>query len=351
MVKNAIEHGRQSMSPDGLTMARFPTGVHQFTPSFSLWWIGIGYDYWMYRGDEDYMKTLLPAYRSVLSWFEQYLNPDYSLGAIPDWFFVDWAEEYDNAQPPRGKDGNSALQDLMFIIALDYVSQMEKSFGLPVLGDYYKSIADAMRHTFRSKYYNSDKNLFADTPEKTSFSQHANSLAVLANVVSGEEAKNIMTTTLNDKRLIQATIFFKYYVHQALHKVGLGDLLLDNLQIWKDQMALGLTTWAERPEPSRSDCHAWGSSPNIEFYRIILGINTSAPGFRKVIISPSLRGVKKISGSMPHPSGEISVSYMLRKDDTLEAIISIPDSIEGLFVWKDKHYPLHGGSQTLSIKP
>lgn len=40
----------------------------------------MGHDYWMYRGDEAYMKTLLPAYRGVLSWYEQWLKRDHSLG-------------------------------------------------------------------------------------------------------------------------------------------------------------------------------------------------------------------------------------------------------------------------------
>ena len=89
MVKNAIEQGRQSMVAEGITMSRYPSSVHQFISSFSLWWICMGHDYWMYRGDEAYMKTLLPAYRQVLSWYEQWLKPDYSLSYVPHWFFVD----------------------------------------------------------------------------------------------------------------------------------------------------------------------------------------------------------------------------------------------------------------------
>ena len=87
MVKNALEQGRQSMTADGLTMSRYPTYSHQFISSFSLWWICMGHDYWRYRGDEAYLKTLLPAYRNVLAWFEQWLKPDGSLDYVPYWFF------------------------------------------------------------------------------------------------------------------------------------------------------------------------------------------------------------------------------------------------------------------------
>jgi hypothetical protein len=53
------------------------------------------------------------------------------------------------------------------------------------------------------------------------------------------------------------------------------------LDEWRSQMSRGLTTWAEKQEPTRSDCHAWGASPNIEVYRIVLGIDTDAPGLVK----------------------------------------------------------------------
>ena len=82
MVRNALEQGRQSMVADGLTMSRYPSYVHQFISSFSLWWICMGHDYWMYRGDEDYLRTLLPAYREILTWYERWLKPDYSLDYV-----------------------------------------------------------------------------------------------------------------------------------------------------------------------------------------------------------------------------------------------------------------------------
>ena len=116
---------------------------------------------------------------------------------------------------------------------------------------------------------------------------------------------------ITDTSLTQATIYFQYYVNQALHKTGLGNLYLDRLQIWKDNLAMGLTTWAEISDinAARSDCHAWGASPNIEFFRTVLGIDTDAPGFNKIRIEPNLGSLTKVSGTMPHPKGEITVSY------------------------------------------
>jgi alpha-L-rhamnosidase len=197
---------------------------------------------------------------------------------VPHWFFADWAAGFQSGEPVREKEGNSAFQDLMYILTLESAAEMEQAFGIPSMADHYMRIASVIRGTIRAKYWDAARGLFADTYDHRSFSQHVNSLAILAGIVTGEEAAEVMARTLNDPSLIQATIYFRYYVHQALKTAGMGDRLLDNLQIWRDQMALGLTTWAEMPEPTRSDCHAWGASPNIEFFRILLGIDSNAPG-------------------------------------------------------------------------
>lgn len=350
MVKNAIEQGRQSIVADGITMSRYPSSLHQFISSFSLWWICMGHDYWMYRGDEAYVKTLLPAYRGVLAWYEQWLKPDHSLGFVPHWFFADWAAGFPSGEPVREKEGNSAFQDLMYILTLEAAAEMEQALGLPGMAAHYKELAVAIRNTIKMKYWDAARGLFADTYDHRSFSQHVNSLAVLAGIVTGDEAAGVMKRTLDDKGLIQATIYFRYYVHQALSKAGLGDLLLDNLQIWRNQMDLGLTTWAEMPEPTRSDCHAWGASPNIELFRILLGIDSQSPGFKKIRIAPALGGLKEVSGTMPHPSGSVSASYKIDKKGKLTARLVLPDGTTGVFLYKGKEYVLHAGEQVLTIE-
>jgi len=354
MVKQALEQGRRSIVPEGITMSRYPSGLHQFIPSFSLWWICMGHDYWRYRGDEAYLKTLLPSWRGVLSFYERLLKPDNSLAYVPYWYFADWSAGYPNGEPIREPEGNSAFQDLAYVLALDAASDMEEAFGMASLAQHYRDRAGRIRSTVRTKYWDAERGLFADTHDHRAFSQHVNALVVLAGILTRDEAAQLMQRVMADsqpgKEIAQATIYFRYYVHQALQKAGLGDTYLPNLQIWRDQMALGLTTWAEMPEPSRSDCHAWGASPNIEFYRILLGIDSDAAGFKKIRIAPSLGDLKEVSGTMPHPAGDIKADYSIDKNGALKAKLSLPQGTSGLFEWKGKQYPLAPGEQTFVLK-
>lgn len=349
MVRNAIEQGRQSIVAEGITQSRYPSDPYQLIPSFSLWWICMGHDYWTYRGEDAWLRSLLPAHRGILSWYEALLKPDYSLAPVPYWFFADWAAEFYGGDPIREKEGNSAFQDLIYLLTLDASIQMEEAFGSRTQAEHYADLAGKIRGTIRAKYWDAERGLFADTFDHRSFSQHVNAMAILADIVTGDEAREVMTRTLEDKSLIQTTIYFRYYLHRALAQAGLGDRLLDNLQIWRDQMALGLTTWAETPEPTRSDCHAWGSSPNIELFRVLLGIDSDAPGFGKIRIAPSLCGLKQVSGSIPHPAGTVSADYKVDKRGRLTARLTLPEGTTGRFIWQDKQYELHAGEQVLKL--
>ena len=113
---------------------------------------------------------------------------------------------------------------------------------------------------------------------------------------------------------------------------------------------MGLTTWAEISEidQARSDCHAWGSSPNIEFFRIVLGIDSDAPGFRKVKIEPHLGDLKNVKGKMPHPDGFISTDYKF-ENGKWKIEIQLPGKISGKFTWNGKSYSLKPGTNNFSL--
>ena len=350
MVKSAVEQGRRAMLPDGLTYSRYPTDIPQIISSYALSWTGMVYDYWMYRGDASYVRTLLPAVRQIMSWYEQWMRPDGSLSFVPYWFFCDWSAGFNGGTPIREKDGKSAYQDLAYLMALDEASRLERAIGIAAMGDHYAALAERIRARFKEKYWDNSRGLFADTYDHRNYSQHVNIMAILTDIVTGEEATSLCSKILEDNSLTQATIYFRYYLFLAMKRAGLADRYLGELGIWRQQLKEGMTTWAEMPEPTRSDCHAWGASPNIELFRIFLGIDTDAPGFNRVRIAPALGKLREAQGSIPHPKGTIRVKYKLSKNGTMKAVINLPDKIGGSFVWNGKEYSLHGGEQVLEVR-
>ena len=350
LAKNALNLMDYSRQPDGYTLSRYPDRQNQVIPTYSLWYVSMLYDYMMYGKDADFVKKKMMGSRQILNYFISYLDSDGSLKNVPGWNFTDWVPEWRFGMAPSAEDGSSAALDLQMLHALQAGITLEKQVGEPEFVALYESFASQLEQTIRNKYWDASKGLYADTPAKSEFSQHVNSLAILAGLVDEDRKKAIGEALFTDESLAPASIYFKYYLHLALNEAGYGDEYLDWLDIWRKNIELGLTTWGEtsQVESTRSDCHAWGSSPNIEFFRILLGIESAAPNFSKVRITPHLGSIKQIGGSMPHPEGEISVDYT-RSGKGLTAVISLPTTISGEFYWNGEKHSLKGGRNELNL--
>jgi alpha-L-rhamnosidase len=350
LAKNAMNLINNSRQPDGYTLSRYPDTQNQIIAPYSMWYVCMLHDYLLYRNDSEFMKDKLLGARQILNYFISHIDTDGSLKNLPGWNFTDWADGWQWGIGPAAEDGSSAVLDLQLLLALQSAIELEKYEGMAEFATMYENLAEKMSETIQRKYWDPARQLFADTPDKDKFSQHTNSMAILAGLAEGQKATEIAKLMLSDTSLTQASIYFKYYLHLALVKAGLGNYYLDWLDIWRKNIELGLTTWGETSEveTTRSDCHAWGASPNIEACRTILGIESNAPCFKKVKIEPHLGSIKKIRGEMPHPAGRISVDYN-DSGNGLKAEIILPQGITGIFVWNGKNYELKEGEN--SIQP
>jgi hypothetical protein len=366
LARNAIEQIDESRTSEGLTMSRFPTRLQQYIPPFSLWWIGMVHDYWRYRDDPAFVRARLPGVRTVLSFFAARQRESGSLGPVPWWNFLDWTDAWPSGSPPgwnfvrdwaastsnridaRDPSGASAAIDLQLLIASDEAADLEDDLGSKTLAAEHRQKASRLREMVKRVYWDEGRQLFADTPAKKEFSQHANVLAILAGVVEGEPARALMGRVLGERDLVPCSIYFRHYVHAALNRTGEGDRLLDQLGPWRRMLALGLTTWAEKEDPSRSECHAWGASPNFELLRTVLGVDSAAPGFRRVRIRPFLGRIARVSGSVPHPKGEVVVS-LRREGEALEADVRLPEGIEGEVLWRGAHAAVGPGQSKVRL--
>lgn len=352
---NAIDQLENSQTAEGLLLSRYPAeNIFTIIPPFSLSWIGMLYDHWRYVGNQDYIAKKLRTSRRILDFFSDRLNDKGTLGEMPYWNFIDWTSEkgsgWDRGMPPKAMHGGSAVMDLNLLWTYRIAAAMEEAFGIPEYAHRYTAQADRMAQQIHQSYWDASKSMYADTESHNMFSQHANALAILAGICPPDKITDIATRILRDSTLTQASIYFKYYIHQALIKAGMGDQYINWLDIWKRNLKLGMSTWGETSQiyNTRSDCHAWGATPNIEAFRTILGIDSDGASFSKIIIQPHLNGLTRIKGCMPHPNGKIEVEYHI-EGSTLHADILLPDHTEGKFIFQNKSVRLKPGINTLKI--
>jgi hypothetical protein len=294
------------------------------------------------------VKQFLPGIEAVLGWFERRIDENGMLGQL-DWFnFSDWTPGFLCGAPAGVDDGNSALISLNFVYALERAEELFSFFGKNQKAIKYHDLAGRIRKSVYKNCFDEKKGLLADTPLKQEFSQHTNIFGILTGTFPQDELQNVMKNILQNDSLIQTTIYFKFYLFEALKQADMGDLYLDQFGPWYDMINEGLTTFEEGDYDDRSDCHAWGASPLYHFMTIVGGITPVEPGFKKIEIKPAFGKLRDINLSVPHPDGELNVN-LVRKKNGVKGSIILPENVKGKFIWEGKRFELTGGKNSINV--
>lgn len=358
-VRNAIELFDRSRLPEGITQSRYPSASPQLIPTFSLFWVDMVHDYWRHRTDDAFVFERLAGIRAALDWFEQRVDSRTGLlGPLVYWPFVDWVPDEEwvpdpklalGGVPPGGREGGSSVITLQFAYTLQHAAELFDAYEHHEEAARYSQLAGKLKSAVNAKCWDETRKLYADTPEKKTFSQHASTFAVLSGAIQGADAKELMRRVNADTTIAQATIYFRFYVLRAMKQAGLGDEYLKSLAPWHEMLALGLSTFAEKNEPTRSDCHAWSASPLYEFLATVCGVEPASAGFGTVRIEPHLGELKHVEGRVPHPVGDLTVKID-RTSRGATAEIQLPAGVTGEFVWQGKITPLREGAQTIQVQ-
>ena len=350
LARNAIQQFEESRIPEGLTQSRYPTDLPQIIPPFSLFWIGMLHDHYTYAGDAAFIRRYLRGAGDVLHWFTARLGPSGLLGRLEWWNFADWVDGrgFDFGEPPQEADGQSAMLSLQLALALREAAALEEALGSRVRAAEHRADAARIVNAVQRLAWDPSRGFFADTPARRTHSQHVNALAVLADAMPAAEQAPLIRRVLEEASLTAATYYFRFYLFRAMKKAGLASEYLAQLGPWHDMVALGLTTWAERPEPTRSDSHAWSAHPAYDLLVTVAGIEPTSPGFETVRLAPHLGALTTLRASLPTPKGAVEAAYT-RDGDRLSAEVVLPAGVTGRLEWKGRTLPLQPGRQKLQV--
>lgn len=346
LARQALEAFNDSRIPEGITRSRYPSSLPQNIPTFSLLWIGMLHDYWMYRPDPAPVRESLMGTRTVLHWFAQYEQPDGLLRELPWWSFIDWVST--GKIPTYDSHGQSCVTTLQYLGALNDAADLETAFGDPALAARYRSRAAHVRAGIYSLCWVPSRQMLADTPDKTVFSQQANILGVLFDVIPKDRQRAVLEKLLTiepgttPNGVLSASYYFRFYLARALDHAGMADDYLASIQPWRQLLALHFSTWPEVPGNTRSDSHAWSAHPIYDLLTLVAGVEPASPGFRTVRIAPHLGTLASLTATYPHPQGMIDVEY--HKNGTgLDATVTLPAQLTGVFVFRNRTWKLHPG--------
>jgi len=307
----AVKQFDASRIPEGLTASRYPSNFEQIIPPFSLMWILMVEDLWRYAPDQgDTVASCLNGCRSILEWFGRHLTPEGIVGPLPYWNFVDWS--WDWGVPPSSRAGlPSATISLQYLAALQAYVRMHDGLGDQRESEFWQAQADMLADSIALTFWDPDARLLREGPDDSwGITQHAQAWGILTGVIPDEAIDDVVESLHTDDTLVKTTFYHTFYVIEALAKVGRLEKLWEKwLAPWRDALEMGLTTWPEQPEPTRSDCHAWSAWPTFAFLTHVLGVKPADPGFSGYVITPQrVDGWERVTGSVPTPDGMLTAT-------------------------------------------
>jgi hypothetical protein len=212
-----------------------------------------------------------------------------------------------------------------------------------------------VRSGLLSKCWNSVQGLLTEAPGRNDYSQQANILGVLYDVVPKERQQSVMRRMLvvdpgtTPTGILSASYYFRFYLARALEHAGMADEYLRSIDPWRKMLALHFSTWPEVPGETRSDSHAWTAHPIYDLLTLVAGIEPASPGFETVRIAPHMGELPSLTATYPHPEGKIRVEYT-REGGGLNAKITLPGSLKGSFVFNGKAWPLKPGENSIQAR-
>jgi alpha-L-rhamnosidase len=353
LARKALRMFDSSRLASGLVQSRYPSRVKQIIAPFALWWVMMVRDYAFWKDDLPFVRDLMPGVRATLTGFDRFIGQDGLLYGPEGWNTLDWVPEWskkDAGVPPDGHLGASGPLNWQLVYTLLQGADLEERVGEPLLAQHFHQRAAALARAAARAFWDPSRGLFADNFDHTCFSEHSQCMALLSEflypgLLDAEMKDQVAAGLLADPNLSRTTIYFNHYLFETYRQLGRIDRLFERLTLWDQLIELGFKTPVEMPEPSRSDCHGWGSHPLFHYFATILGIRPLDLGFRRVMIQPQLGALSSAEGRLIHPAGGEIVTAFQRQGDRLHCRISLPAGLTGELVIQGISYSLSDGQQ------
>lgn len=273
-LRRVIEMAAQGAYPDGVLPSVLPGEVHAYTVvDYNFIWVELLSLYRKLSGDEDFVTVMWPTLVKMLDRFHQDINSDGLLLSQPGRrLFLDWA--------PLSRNEPNAVYNLHYLLALRAAASMVTARRAAGEADCWNARASALRDAGRSAFWHAGT--WYDDAQRTTFSQLAAALALLAGAAEPDEQAGLLDAIAarsldpNDEpapgKMVLASPFMHHYIFEALRQGGRSDEVVEIIRRrWGRWVEAGYpTTWENWNVdfPDGSQCHAFSAHPRFHLAEI-----------------------------------------------------------------------------------
>ncbi len=301
-------------------------------------------DYYLYSGDLELVKELLPEVRNIIGKFKKLLSDKLLLEPPKKfWNFFDWSFELHEI---RLNGYRTSLLNWLFCWSLNVCAELlESTEQQTAAADDYRQLAEQVAVATDRFFWVDEEKRYADwlqedgTPSAES-SRLAHSFALLSGVLPPERG-DAVTAALSSSEYREPELYLYHFVFAAMKQQHEYEEALAAVNCYWGKIAdFGSPTlWeaAVHQEGRKafwgvgSLCHAFGATPIDWLQTVILGIVPLKPGFEEFAVHPAPGQLTSAQGQVLTPHGTIMLAWQ-RTEESLRLKLTVP---YGIRAWCD----------------
>lgn len=318
MPRASLELLAQSQRDCGLLELVAPGTCIYLIPSFSLAWILSLKEYVLFSGDLAFAKEMLSVAKRIINYFV--IDEEKKIIVTPTgqemWNFYEWTEGM-NVDVEKSQVRYDAPLNSFFMMALrnyadicEWTNNKQEALWVQEKID---TIYDGFHKAFYCEEYKAYKTYIED--KESHFSQLTQALALCSQCVPEEYQNDVRKNLINNK-FVECSLSHSVYKYDALMQDAdkYAEVVLSDIENkWGYMLYHGATSFWETIlgesdfDGAGSLCHGWSAIPAYIFWRYILGIYPSSPGYETISITPCCGNEFRANGILKTPNGTFKV--------------------------------------------
>ena len=325
-------------------------------PDWALHWIHGVYNLYLFSGDRDAVKTLMPTIERVLRWYLPYQTASGVLKDVPEWNLVDWSSVL--------VSDTSSLLTALWARGLREFAEMASWLEEHSSQRWAEELFERARKGFEI-FWDEERGSYVDHivdgEQLPEMSQLAGALAISSGLAPQGRWAQIVDTITDPSRLVVrswiggdqgeysqektekqfrgiyeidwdaereiviAEPFMSYVVHDAVAQADRAARLPDLYSRWSAFLVDGYDTIGECWGWG-THVHGWSCTPTRDMIFYTLGVMPAEPGYTKARIAPRLGRLGWAKGTVPTPHGFIFVEASADKmtiDSPVPVIVDV----------------------------
>lgn len=251
---------------DGILSICYPSGIDLTIPSFSLYYIIALGEYLEHTGDESLILEVDFKIKEIISAMLRNEKNGLlsSFEGANHWNFYDWSPNLSGSLWNNEAAGDDLMLNLLFVYALLSYKKICTCLALPF--DYDVKM-NTLKKNIKARFFNKEDGLFTLASGEALYHSLPNSLAILLDIVSHEEAQKIVEEIAQGK-LISPSLSMKALEYDAFLRVDkayIDHIKNEIREVYGKMLEAGSTTVWETTlgsadfDGAGSLCHGWSA--------------------------------------------------------------------------------------------